>query len=273
MPAAAGAGRTRPAATTGARTAAPGFALIAATGPARLRHQQAGAFALPASGARGRRGYALKMPRPAAWSWSCSCSRCRSRCGGGVPVPFVRDAGGAVAPSLPIKLVFLSPPALPAPLTGGAAAAAARTMGPRVPAVGTAVRAPATGTRTSPVLSNTPTEGPGERCSSEHYRRSHRYRRSRGLVGRRDEPRPGAERGGVRRPLSRTSRRCPGSFNLLPSLCVHGCRPGAPGHRSPGGPPSGEGMRLVVRTRFRCLLRIQGARGHEGSPGREAMLP
>lgn len=38
MPAVTGAGRTRPAATTGARTGAPGFALLAPTGLVRLRH-------------------------------------------------------------------------------------------------------------------------------------------------------------------------------------------------------------------------------------------
>lgn len=148
-----------------------------------------------------------------------------------------------MAPSLPIKLVFLSPPALPAPLTGGAAAAAARTMG-RIPAPGTGPRhrrrAPCRGHSYFPRLWNTRAQGPGERCrrgavSSECYRRSRRYRRSRGLAGRRDEPRPGGERGGARWPLCRTSRRSPGSFSLLPPLCAHGCRPGVPGHRSPRG--------------------------------------
>lgn len=116
-------------------------------------------------------------------------SAARYWCGGAVPVRFVRDAGGAVPPSLPIKLVFLSPPALPAPRTGGAAAV--RTMGPRLPAAGTrpgtAVGTPAAGTSTSPVPSRTGVEGRarGARCGrvpSNH----HRYRRSRGLASRTD---------------------------------------------------------------------------------------
>lgn len=53
-------------------------------------------------------------------------------------------------PSLPIKLVFLSPPALLAPLTGGAAAAVARTMGPQLRAASPAVGTPTAGTSSFP---------------------------------------------------------------------------------------------------------------------------
>lgn len=136
---------------------------------------------MPAGGARHRRGNVLTMPRPAARSWSWSYSRCRcwcrSRCGGGVPVPFVRDAGGAVAPSLPIKLVFLSPPALPAPLTGGAAAAAARTMGPRVPAPGTGRRHRRTGPCRRHSFLPRPLEYSGTRAGREVLPR-HRLQRT-----------------------------------------------------------------------------------------------
>lgn len=190
-----------------------------------------------------------------------------------------------MAPSLPIKLVFLSPPALPAPLTGGAAAAAARTMGPRVPAPGTGRRHRRTGPCRRHSFLPRPLEYSGTRAGREVLPR-HRLQRTlpeeppvpgaTGGAGRRDEPRPGGERGGVRQPLSRTSQPCPGSFSLLPALWAYGCRPGTPGHRSPGGPPGGEGTRLVVGTvgtHLRCLLRVRGARTHEGSPGGEAMLP
>lgn len=87
-----------------------------------------------------------------------------------------------MAPSLPIKLVFLSPPALLSPFTGGAAAAAARTMGLRVPAgyrLPAPPYGPCRGRSYFPFFSNTQAQGPGERCrrgtvSSQRYRRSHR---------------------------------------------------------------------------------------------------
>lgn len=88
-------------------------------------------------------------------------ARYRYRCGGAVPVLFVRDAGSAKPPSLPIKLVFLSPPALPAPRTGGAVAA--RTMEPQLPIAGTspgiAVGTPAAGNSSSSVPSKTGSDG------------------------------------------------------------------------------------------------------------------
>lgn len=132
MPAAAGAGRTRPAAT-GAPT---GPRARLCPGPARSTGPARSSAAAPPPGraplAARRRG---SGPAPSRSGARC---RCRYRCCGAVP--FVRDAGGAVPPSLPIKVVFLSPPALPALRTGGAAAAAARTMGPRLPAARTGHR-------------------------------------------------------------------------------------------------------------------------------------
>lgn len=247
MSAAAGAGRTRPAAT-GARTGAPGSALLAATDPVRLRHQQARAFPPPAGGARGWRDRALPMRWPAARYRY----RCRCRCRGAVPIPFVRDAGGAVPPSLPIKLVFLSPPALPALRTGGAAAAA-RTMGPRLPAAGTgpgtAVGTPAAGTSASSVRSRTGAGGRARgpcrgRVPSEHHQRSHRYRRSRGLASRRD----GAPGGGWFTPRSLARAGGEAGFS--------GHSPAAPGAARACSPSQGSGLTglLCPPACFTCKL-------------------
>lgn len=211
-------------------------------------------------------------------------------------------------PSLPIKLVFLSPPALLAPRTGGAAVSA-RTMGPWLPAAGTgpctAVGTPAAGTSTSPVPSRTGARGRARgarrgRVPSEHHRRSHWYRRSRGLTSRRDgAPGGGGVHTAVSCPAGWGARR--GSPDPSPAApgparaCFWSRSTGPAGllhppacftckllprdwlarqHRGivpPAAPArAGRGVKLAVGTGSGCLLGFRGLRPTKAAPGREA---
>ncbi|XP_032928454.1 uncharacterized protein LOC117002976 [Catharus ustulatus] len=123
-----------------------------------------------------------------------------------------------------------------------------------------------------PVFSNTQAQRPGERCcrgtvSSQHYRRSHRYRRSRGLTGRRDEPWRAGSAAGSAGP----SPAHPGAVRAPSISCLLYVFTAAGRERRDtvpqAAPPGGEGTRLVVGTQLRCLFECRGL-GHKDSPWR-----